>query len=500
MLKRNQLFVAALICLAAVIGGACNCGARLAIKDQTVVVFTAPADGSQYLASDTVNVTTTADNGAGLGSLAIMAGIQQITSCAASSPTDTHIDCPASFTPSTYASQTAGGQLILTAVGTSASGISVSASITIIIGPPFPDGGTPWFVAFLQPQTSNDFPPTATVSTPSTLQMGITGTPSTPITSILVTDEHNATVANFTTTPYSTTIAWLTVLGAGNHTLTAVATDRGGETKSVLLELTVAPSGCTSDATCPSGSRCCPNDGACHPVVAEGAACDCAHPCPNDQGCLPGTCGKLPQQCRPGCNPGSPPSDNPFSPVTLPDNCADINGVKAYCDPLPASQVTTQNKGGACRAGDNCDVVAQNCPDAPLDPTSDAGAPSNPIVAYTCEPAAVNGSGVQVNVCYPSGTHPPQPNSPRNTCQGEDQTCGSSIAGCSKGYLCVFEQGNSAAGPSCSAECKEPFTGGGFSCPPSVSDCPSGYYCSGLIGNGNEQFTTGVCTPMPQGC
>ena len=495
MLKRNQLLVAVLIAGAATIGSACNCGARLAINGDTTVAITSPADGAQFLLTDTVTVVTKADNAAGLTSLAIEVGTQQLTICNGTGAGDTHIDCSGTFTPNAFSSEIGAGQIVITAAAISAAGIEATATVTIQVGPPFVDAGSPWFLNFLQPSTGSSFPPQATVTTPSTLQLGIAGTPATPIRSIVVTDEHNNNVATFTTTPYSTTIDWATVLGIGNHTLTGVATDTGGETANAILELTVSSTGCTSDATCATGTRCCTDDGICHPIVAENAACDCAHPCPTDEGCFPGTCGKLPQQCRPGCNPGNQ--------TTQPDTCAPVNGVQAYCDPLPPSQVTTANKGGACAPGDGCSVTLQNCPDAPLYPASDAGPPANPIVPYTCEPAGMNGNN-EATVCFPSGTHPAQPNNPGNTCEGENDTCGSSTAGCAQGLECVWEENidgtiNTAAGPSCSPQCSQPNDGDGFSCPPQ-GDCPSGYFCGTLLGNGNQQFTTGVCEPMPQGC
>ena len=486
MLRGNKLLVVALFSVAGIAGGACNCGARLALSGTTKITISSPTTGAQFLPTDTITFTATADNAAGLNSFALEVGSVTLNSCPGSGAATTEINCSGMFTASdmAYAGQVAANQLVLTAQAVSAAGISASASVTVYIGTIPPDAGPAiWSLQFVQPMPSSGFPPSASVSAPSTLQMGIVGMPSTPITSIVVTDEHNNQIANFTSTPYSTTVTWLTEPGVGNHTLTGLATDQAGEMETANLVLTVNSPNCTSDASCAAGSRCCLDDGMCHPIVAENADCDCQHPCPLDEGCFPGTCGKLPQQCRPGCFPGN---EN-----QVPGNCATINGVQAYCSPLPPSQVTTQNQGGACAPGDGCDVVTQNCPNGPLDPASDAGPPANPIVPYTCEPASVNAT-----VCFPAGTHPPQTNNPSNSCEGESDTCGSDTAGCTKGYLCTGIEGDPSAGLACSQQCSDPQNVGVFGSPTQSPDCPQGQFCTQLFGDGQQLLPTGICVSI----
>jgi hypothetical protein len=140
------------------------------------------------------------------------------------------------------------------------------------------------------------------------------------------------------TSPFTTTLNWDSKPGGGLWHLTAEAKDSEGNVDSTERDVLVA---CTSDTNCPSGERCCTTTGICYPMVGENDDCDCEHPCQLNQGCFPGTCGATPQKCRPGCFPGSFATNQPA------DVCAPQNGDPAYCSPLPADQVTAQNKGGA---------------------------------------------------------------------------------------------------------------------------------------------------------
>jgi hypothetical protein len=494
VLKGNKLGLIVFVWAAAVMGSACNCGTRLALNGTTKVTISDPADQQQFANSDTVTFTAHADNAAGLNTLALNVGQVQLKVCGDANTIVQNLDCSATFAANdpTYTSQIGGGKMVLTAIAIASTGLSTSASVTILIGTPAP---TVWALNFVQPMPGTGFPPTATVSAPSQMQLAIIGNPPSPIISVVVvasgSNNVQIPIASYTSVPYQSQITWLTTPGVGYYTLTGTATAKTGETQSATVIITVNSPNCTKDTMCLQGSRCCLDDGQCHPIVGENQDCDCAHPCPTDEGCFPGTCGKAPQQCRPGCFPGTQ--------AKKPDTCAPINGIQAYCEPLPPSQVTTQNKGGACAPGDGCDVVAQNCPDALLYPGQAAGA-NNPVVPYSCEPVAMNGN-IEATVCFPAGTWPPQGNNTGNKCLGETDTCGSDTAGCVKGYECVYEQGNEAAGPACSQQCAHPVSLG-FSCPPSTAGgCPSGQFCDGLLGNGNVAFTTGVCATLASiGC
>jgi hypothetical protein len=403
VLKGNKLGLVVFVWAAAVIGGACNCGTRLALNGTTKVTISDPADQQQFANSDTVTFTAHADNAAGLNTLALNVGQVQLKLCGDANTIVQSLDCSATFAANdpTYTSQIGGGKMVLTAIAIASTGLSTSATVTILIGTPAP---TVWALNFVQPMPGTGFPPTATVSAPSEMQLAIIGNPPSQIVSVVVvasgSNNVQIPIASYTSVPYQSQITWLTTPGVGYYTLTGTATAKTGETQSATVIITVNSPNCTKDTMCLQGSRCCLDDGQCHPIVGENQDCDCAHPCPTDEGCFPGTCGKAPQQCRPGCFPGTQ--------TKKPDTCAPINGVQAYCEPLPPSQVTTQNKGGACAPGDGCDVVGQNCPDALLYPGQAPGA-NNPVVPYSCEPVAMNG-----NIEAPSAS-PPAPGRPRAT-------------------------------------------------------------------------------------
>jgi hypothetical protein len=272
------------------------------------------------------------------------------------------------------------------------------------------------------------------------------------------------------------------------HTLTAVATATDGETAKATLLIDVATPGCMSDADCTNGNRCCVNDGTCNPPVAAGADCDCDHPCPSSQGCFPGICGSTPAKCYPGCYPGSD-GDATHPNGQLPDSCPDQAGQPAFCNPLPASQVTAANKGGACVVGDNCNVTTQNCPMLPLDRSQPQGA-NNPLVKYNCLPVAPN-----LNGCFPAGTK----TSGQANC---DQVCGTVAAGtaavqdnCAPGYECVqpVDSTGTPRGPAaCAQQCASPSTTGN----PSNQCSISGDTCIGVYqpyGQYMVNFTTGSC-------
>jgi hypothetical protein len=237
---------------------------------------------------------------------------------------------------------------------------------------------------------------------------------------------------------------------------------------------------CSSDSTCGSGTRCCSEDHHCHPKVGANEDCDCAHPCPEDQGCFPGTCGATPQKCRPGCFPGSAP-DASHPTGVAPAACAQQDGKPAYCTALPPSQVTTQNQGGACAGSDGCDVAAQNCPDLPLDRTQPQG-PNNPPVRQTCRPIAPG-----ANICMPAGSIPAW----GINC---DQQCGTTANSCVQGYECVTPIGSSgqAIGPSeCRKQCSHPGTDPSSDCPTARSSCQT------VLVTGMAALSTGVCEEPP---
>jgi hypothetical protein len=265
-----------------------------------------------------------------------------------------------------------------------------------------------------------------------------------------VTSENGTTLVQWTTnlsgTVYQGNVAWATELGLGAHTLTATGNWSDGETATATLNVQVR---CSSDTDCSSGERCCSNDGTCNPIVAENADCDCDHPCPSDQGCFPGVCGETPAKCRPGCFPGSGVTAQ-YPSGKLPDPCPAQNGSPAFCNPLPADQVTAQNKGGACAVGDNCSVTAQNCGMLPLDRSQPASA-SNPLVPYNCLPVAPNLTG-----CFPAGTVGSFGTGCTENCGGNGEVTSTN---CAAGYECVQSvdsSGNPLGPAACEKQCANP--------------------------------------------
>jgi hypothetical protein len=251
------------------------------------------------------------------------------------------------------------------------------------------------------------------------------------------------------------------------------AGDGGGPADGGNSKPGLKPCAADNDCSAAPGTRCCTEDNLCHPMVAENADCDCAHPCPLDQGCFPGTCGATPQKCRPGCFPGSAATNSPA------DMCASQNGDPAYCSPLPTSQATVENKGGACAVGENCGVTSQNCPPYPLDRTMPVST-SNPAVAQTCTPVAPT-----VNACYPAGDIPLW----GINC---DQSCTMTGSDCAPGSICVTptdSEGNKIGPSECRQQCGDP--GGTNGCPQDRPNC-EGTYAAGMV-----YYSTGVCDESP---
>ena len=252
---------------------------------------------------------------------------------------------------------------------------------------------------------------------------------------------------------------------------------------------------CEKDVDCPKGTRCCSADKTCHEIVGLGEECDCQRPCSADQGCFPGTCGEPPRRCRPGCFPGDPADYN-----NGPENCtakqpvgtgSDERDVEAFCAALPDAESNSVNKGGACAPSNECDVVEQNCPDAPRNrdlPESEA----NPVVPYTCAPVLVTSEGKDITACYPAGPlKVGEEGCTRRVC-GEQ----SATTGCAKGLLCVKAEG-SGDDWVCKQQCGTPSQSGSSG---SSSGCSgikiSGQdtFCSPLLPLwGDQPYATGVC-------
>jgi hypothetical protein len=456
----------------ALVAGTSSCGdTRLKTVDALTVKIDAPT-GSQVFALDqSLTLHAIADNPAGLTALTLFAGAIQVGGCVGTG-TSTHLECQAVFTPKEQQAAIQANHLVLKATAASADS-TVDATVDVLVQA-IP--ASTLSLDFVQPALTSQSPPVAAVGESGPLELFTSGTAT--VAKLVVKDERPHVLATFTSAPWLATMNWSFALGMGPHTLSATATDTSGNEALAQRAITIA---CTADADCQPGNRCCFQDGQCHLIVAAGADCDCAHPCPLTQGCFPGTCGATPQKCRPGCNPGS------NSPNRVPDTCANENGQVAYCSALPKGQATPENHGGACAPADGCDVHTQNCPDLPLDRTKPVGA-GNPSVPHTCQPVSATRTS-----CFPAGTHPPQDNNTANDCANGAKSCGDAQVGCQKGYLCTGIVGRPEQGKACSAQCNDPVATSPFSTPPQSVDCPQGQYCAQLQGTGGQLVLTGIC-------
>lgn len=468
--SRSPALLLSLAALALVALSACG-DTRLKTVEALTVKIDTPTESQVFALEQALTLHAIADNPAGVAEVKLFAGAVQVGSCVGVG-VSTHLECQAVFAPKEQQAQIQNNHLILKATAASTDA-SVDATVDVLVQ------ATPistLALSFVQPALTTQSPPVAAVGETGPLELATSGTAT--VAKIVITDERNHQFATFTSPPYSMIMNWSFALGMGAHTLSATATDTNGNEAIAQRVITIA---CTADTDCQAGNRCCFQDGQCHPIVAAGADCDCAHPCPLTQGCFPGTCGATPQKCRPGCNPGS------NTPSRVPDTCANENGQVAYCSPLPKGQATPENHGGACAPADGCDVHTQNCPDLPLDRTQPVSA-TNPAVPHTCQPVSATRTS-----CFPAGTHPAQDNNPGNDCFNGAKTCGSAQAGCAKGLLCTGIVGLPQKGLACSKQCNDPVATSPFSTPPQSRDCDAGQYCAQLQGTGGQLVLTGIC-------
>lgn len=444
----------AALAVTALVASACNCGGdnfkRLSI---TTITIEAPTPQSSLVTGVPTTFRAVAQNVSGLGQVSLMVGERELLTCPAGDD-NMHITCEGAFDPGDFADQIQTAQITLTAVAQDAGGEESRKSITVLV--------KPIVVRFITPAPTEDGTPTV-LTGPSPLEVEILSAHGVERAQV-VFDGDNV-LHNFTQAPFKVTIDWGPRLIAGEHRLVARARDTQGETADAYVDVVVM---CQDDDACGEGTRCCVDKGTCHDIVGAGDLCDCERPCPESQGCFPGTCGQTPRRCRPGCFPGN-------SNVRA-DRCSDQDGRAAYCNDLPANERTDENRGGACAPADNCDVVQQNCPDLPLDRTRAVG-PDNPAVPHNCVPVAPT-----VNACIPAG-------SKRLDEDGCSDECGpeGALMGCGKGMLCVStvdQNYNVIRGPHCARQCATPN---------SFSGCGLGGMCGGLMGRGRETYRTGVC-------
>lgn len=451
----------------AMAAGACNCGDDdLGNISKNTVTVESPTAGETVFTTNDVVFRAVATNPGGLQYLSLQLGTAEFKVCDAGED-NTAITCEGTFDAKSYASQidAVTNELTLTAVSKDSFDVLTRAELRIFV--------KPLVIKIKRPviPTGRD---RATLRGRDPVEVTVESATPVEVVEIRLDDELVRASRQDQPSYSWNDVVWAALAaGTGDHELKAQARDVNGQVDTALLQVRIL---CANDTECAAGTRCCTDDGLCHATVARGAECDCANPCPADQGCFPGICGQIPRKCRPGCNPGN---DTRYA-----DRCSPQEGSTAYCLRLPANEVTAENKGGACSLADGCDVVLQDCPDLPVDRTK-LPAEDNPRVAHTCVPVSP-----VATACLPAGTIPLD----GENCQYD--TCGDPSSACGKGLLCVttVDAQGAPQGPShCSKQCARPQFSG---FPSQAPDCPQGEYCSGLMGVGRERIGTGVCSDM----
>ncbi len=281
-------------------------------------------------------------------------------------------------------------------------------------------------------------------------------------------------------------VGTMTSIGAGNKKLEVVAVDNLGN---ISKKEALYSFGCTSDADCKPGTRCClsksPTNkdgkriGQCFPVqTREGELCDpCTNPCGKGadgklMGCLPQPCTTdPPYRCRKACYLGNPNQ--------RPDPCRPASGGRPaeYC---ARSDITKINPTlGSCAIGHNCDPLHQRTCAPGAKPPYNNCCPAG----MSCYPADDD-----ANFCVPEGPKKEGETNCNNDICNPTNTCGRSM-------VCVVstdQQGRPLGPPKCNRMCTcDQMCKLGFG---GQSDCPTGYRCTPLvISNGRVPLPVGAC-------
>ncbi|MFM2153157.1 MAG: hypothetical protein RL199_1592 [Pseudomonadota bacterium] len=494
MWKRNRI-LGALMTLALGVS-ACDCsGAQLKTVRDTSVVINSPAGGDTV--AKTASFDATATSAGGLQSLELRVGSKRLHICNAGADPST-IQCVAEVQVGRYLDQQVNNTLTFTASATDVNDAVVDASVTVELAP--------ITIKFVRPNAQ-----LPNVRGTSALALEVQSLLDVARVQV-VADDKQTPFAQWLGSggrqlssgalEFKQDVSWASALGSvGSHKLKAQAKDINGQIASAELVVNVS---CDGDADCADGQRCCATSGKCNPIVGPGADCDCDNPCPSDQGCFPGTCGRGKSKCRPGCYPGEW-GGGKVGPTYYAERCSDVVPEQgqasrpAYCANLPPAQANEQNSGGACKPANQCDLAAQDCSDGLLNPDEDAS-PSNPVVPYTCSPEAPG-----VNVCIPAGSL----KEGSENCSFD--TCSSVVAGCAKGLMCVVsvdENGDPVDVPKCRRQCfNDEYKVNAFGYPDAstqeivfgskTSVCGRGNICVfSLRGPGLEPMGRGLCTEL----
>jgi hypothetical protein len=474
MWKQYGTLVASLTLAAGAV--ACDCGGpQLKKVNDTRVVINAPVEGDTV--ATTANFDATANSAAGLASLVLRVGPKTLQTCTPGSD-DTSIQCVTNVKVADVLDQQVENTVTFTATATDLNGELVEASVKVVLAP--------ITIKFIRP--SARLPNVRGTSVLELTVDSLLGVEAVQVTA----DDKTTPFANWRAAPYlKTDVAWPSEVGIGAHKLRASARDMNGAVASAEITINVS---CGADDDCASGQRCCATSGKCNPIVGPGADCDCDRPCPSDQGCFPGTCSRGKSKCRPGCYPGAN-GEGQIGPRYYAERCGDLvpepgqPSGPAYCENLPSDQATDQNKGGACKPANPCDLSGQNCANGRVNPDLPESA-QNPVVPYSCVPQVPD-----VHICVPAGTLP------EGSLNCSPDSCESVSAACAKGLMCVRHvdaNGRPIDDPQCRRQCftqEDPFTvlfGGN-----SVCGGNGTRYCNmGLVGAGYEPMGSGICDDL----
>lgn len=430
----------------------------------TEIIIITPADDGAVVASDDTDFIVTAESEVGLESLVLFIGDKEIKRCELQG--EVGGECSTSFDIVDFPEQVKDKRVEITATAKTLRGREDSVTHTLRV--------SPLAVRFVRPQITLSNPPRAAVTGISPLELRLVSTHPVEHIKVDALSEGVGLILHKDSNPekhFRRDIAWGERLGTGEFLLTASILDQEGNQD--VAELLVRVS-CRNDGDCRGDTRCCPDSGTCHSIVAPGAICDCQNPCPFEQGCFPGICGQAPRRCRPGCFPGGPSDDPSDRAERCDDQLAGDDLVPAHCEKLPLSEVTAENRGGACVPSDPCTIMdPDSCPDLPLDRTLPPG-PNNPTVPHTCVPASPTTAK-----CVPVGSKE----------VGEEE-CGFGLCGveardkgCQPGLICAFiTLDNGIREPArCIRQCAQ------------ATDCEENETCLEVNGPGGEPFQTGVC-------
>ncbi len=227
-----------LLLLAAACALACSDSTRT--TGHTELQLTNPPDGAQLFSGDGLLVRATADDNAGVKSLALLVGTRLAKSCPfAPSSTDLAV-CATTVQPTDFAAQVQHGALTVWVRLVNGDGLSSVRSAEVVV--------SPLVVRFTAPANS------AKLSGPSSLAVDVRA--EVPVQLVTVTaDDGRVPIHQWEpSAAYAGDVDWAADLEPGPHTLVATATDVQQRTATAKVDVVVL---CEAAADCAAGQQCC---------------------------------------------------------------------------------------------------------------------------------------------------------------------------------------------------------------------------------------------------